>query len=395
MENAAAAAEVVPTHYGGITKEAWELKDDGSLHAVPYFWVASTADAEPTGVLATQDAVGQAAAALLQKLPPALAPSGAVGAFPCFTRGVNQYGAEHVEPDELSAALPGVRLYGMFAHGELGPSAFAGFAGADTPAQPCTQHSMHTVLAVHTTASVKEELSNLPPAQWSVRIQYSPPAAKSPPPSSSRAHSSSSSWRFLRTSASCSSLMQWSRRSKNRACCRAFADAIGTSSRAFSASCSRCAALRPASPHATAAGQRRSAASLTSSSRRSAREMQGRPKPVGERRPNVRLPRPPHGERRVERVRQARRAGEGVEVEQRARAVVGKVRRQRAVDFGAARGVEGGRGAQQRAHAALAQRRWRLSACHDRRSSASSASARARAFSSVESCSSMGGGGCS
>ena len=46
----------------------------------------------------------------------------------------------------------------MFAHGELGPSAFAGFAGADTPAQPCTQHSMHTVLAVHTTASVKEEL---------------------------------------------------------------------------------------------------------------------------------------------------------------------------------------------------------------------------------------------
>ena len=157
-KSAAAAAETVPTHYGGITKEAWELKEDGSLHAVPYFWVASTADAEPTGLLATQDAVGQATAALLQKLPPALAPSGAVGAFPCFTRGVNQYGAEHVEPDELSAALPGVRLYGMFAHGELGPSAFAGFAGADTPAQPCTQHSMHTVLAVHTTASVKEEL---------------------------------------------------------------------------------------------------------------------------------------------------------------------------------------------------------------------------------------------
>ena len=64
----------------------------------------------------------------------------------------------------------------------------------------------------------------------------------------------------------------------------------------------------------------------------------------GERRLIVRLPRPPHGERRVERVRQARRAGEGVEVEQRARAVVGKVRRQRVVDVGAARGVEGGRG---------------------------------------------------
>ena len=66
---------------------------------------------------------------------------------------------EHA-PDaaSASAALPGVRLYGMFAHGELGPSAFAGFAGADTPAQPCTQHSMHTVLAVHTTASMKEEV---------------------------------------------------------------------------------------------------------------------------------------------------------------------------------------------------------------------------------------------
>ena len=68
--------------------------------------------------------------------------------LPCFTRGVGQCGAE-LGPDELSAALPGVRLYGMFAHGELGPSAFAGFAGADTPAQPCTSLDAHHPRGAH------------------------------------------------------------------------------------------------------------------------------------------------------------------------------------------------------------------------------------------------------
>ena len=100
----------------------------------------------------------QAAAALLQKLPPALAPSGAVGAFPCFTRGVNQYGAEHVEPDELSAALPGVRLYGMFAHGELGPSRFSGFdSAAPAGGVPSEQHSMTSILALHTHSQADEK----------------------------------------------------------------------------------------------------------------------------------------------------------------------------------------------------------------------------------------------
>jgi hypothetical protein len=77
-----------------------------------------------------------------------------MGLFPCFTRGVNQYGRENVESSQVVQALPQARVYGKFAHGELGPAAFAGFPPRSTSAKgsptPCTQHSMTSILALHT-----------------------------------------------------------------------------------------------------------------------------------------------------------------------------------------------------------------------------------------------------
>jgi hypothetical protein len=77
-----------------------------------------------------------------------------VGLFPCFTRWVNQYGKENVESSQVVQELPQARVYGMFAHGELGPVAFAGFPLRPTSATlspiPCTQHSMTSTPTIHT-----------------------------------------------------------------------------------------------------------------------------------------------------------------------------------------------------------------------------------------------------
>ena len=84
--------------------------------------------------------------------------------MPCVdsTRGVNLYQAEDVESTAIAGvdALPrGARIYGMFAHGELGPSSFAGFTREAGMAVEHEQHSMTTILAVHTRdAGAKDEL---------------------------------------------------------------------------------------------------------------------------------------------------------------------------------------------------------------------------------------------
>jgi hypothetical protein len=41
------------------------------------------------------------------------------------------------------------RVFGMFAHGELGPSSFADFV-SDPNSISCTQHRMTSILAIHT-----------------------------------------------------------------------------------------------------------------------------------------------------------------------------------------------------------------------------------------------------
>merc|ERR1712066_603885 len=119
---------------------------------VPYFWVASREGTSPIGVSAFRGEASTAAAALLGQLPEGVAPAGTVGLFPCFTRGVNQYGKEDVESAAIVSSLPGAHVYGMFAHGELGPQSFSGYVGPQMqkPHAPCTQHSMTSILVIHT-----------------------------------------------------------------------------------------------------------------------------------------------------------------------------------------------------------------------------------------------------
>ena len=157
----ARVADRAPLHYGGITKEAFVRRDDGTLEPVPFFWVASPTKSEPTGVATFTEDAGGAASSLLTKVPQGWKPA-SVGLFPCFTRGVNLYDAEDVESTAIGTALQGeasgARIYGMFAHGELGPSDFAGFTSEAT-AVPHEQHSMTSILTVHTRpADEKDEV---------------------------------------------------------------------------------------------------------------------------------------------------------------------------------------------------------------------------------------------
>lgn len=140
-----------PLQYGGITKECWRVTDSGGLESVPYFWIADTSK-EPIGVSTFTDDAAEAVSSLLKKMPPGRQSSRSVGLFPCFTRGVNQYGAENVESDALSSVLDDAHIYGMFAHGELGPSEFAGFL-SEPNTLPCQQHSMTSILSVHTNSA--------------------------------------------------------------------------------------------------------------------------------------------------------------------------------------------------------------------------------------------------
>ncbi len=157
------AAGAPCVHFGGITKEAWAVRDpsgEPSLSRVPYFWVAAAPTAPPTAVRAFKGEAGEAASTLLTSLQnhPRTASAGTLrtaGLFPCFTRGVNKYGAENVESDAVSRVMPrDARLYGMFAHGELGPTStdedggvVAGGGGDAKVA--CTQHGGTTILAIH------------------------------------------------------------------------------------------------------------------------------------------------------------------------------------------------------------------------------------------------------
>lgn len=153
----AAAAASAPLHYGGITKEAWVLSN-GALQPVPFFWVASVAGgAAPVGVTTFTGEAGEAALGLFEQAP---GPVSAVGLFPCFTRGVNKYDAEDVETAAIAQVVGASRrMYGMFAHGELGPSRFSGFDSA-APAGgpvPSEQHSETSILALHTHLQADEK----------------------------------------------------------------------------------------------------------------------------------------------------------------------------------------------------------------------------------------------
>jgi hypothetical protein len=107
-------------------------------------------------IFAEEQEAGPVIQSLLSAVPTGRAPSNVVRLFPCFTRGVDQYeyGGENVESSHAVQELPQARVYGMFAQGELGPVAFAGFPPRPTsvtlPPIPCTQHSMTSTLTIHT-----------------------------------------------------------------------------------------------------------------------------------------------------------------------------------------------------------------------------------------------------
>lgn len=132
--------------YGGLAKACWRLEHSGDLASVPRFAVSA-----PSAVVTsfTGDA-SEAAAAAVQALPEAASPALAAGYFPCFCRGVNKYGEDGVEPAAF-AAVPGladVRLFGMFAHGELGPPV-GGPVLTSEGATKAELHSMTSILALY------------------------------------------------------------------------------------------------------------------------------------------------------------------------------------------------------------------------------------------------------
>ena len=151
-ESWAAVQAKAPLHFGGITKQCWRVKVKGnevSLDKVSYFWVADNTG-EMTGVSTFKGEAAEATKTLLQELPKGYKATGDVGLFPCFTRGVNQYGEENVESTAIATVMSSPRIYGMFAHGELGPTSFASFTN-EANNHECDQHGMTSILSIHAT----------------------------------------------------------------------------------------------------------------------------------------------------------------------------------------------------------------------------------------------------
>lgn len=137
-----------PVHYGGVSKENYVMNENGELTQTPYFWVGSKENDLPVGISTFTGEAADACKDLIDKLPTDYNLSGDVGLFPCYTRGVNHYGKEDVESSAIAASTENARVFGMFAHGELGPSTFSGFVDKATKI-PCEKHSMTSILSIH------------------------------------------------------------------------------------------------------------------------------------------------------------------------------------------------------------------------------------------------------
>mmetsp|Transcript_12087 Transcript_12087/g.17352 ORF Transcript_12087/g.17352 Transcript_12087/m.17352 type:complete len:356 (-) Transcript_12087:86-1153(-) len=127
--------------YGGVAKKCFKLEHSGDLVPVPQFAVST-----PQGVVTsfTGDAGEAAKDAFSSSDDLEVA-----GYFPCFCRGVNKYGEDNVEPAAFASnGMEGVPLFGMFAHGEIGPPQGSPVA-CDKEEKPVEveMHSMTSVLA--------------------------------------------------------------------------------------------------------------------------------------------------------------------------------------------------------------------------------------------------------
>jgi len=152
-----------PPCYGGVAKptahavpphtQNFVVDAGGKREGVAHFFVGNAKSAqEAVCTLSFTGEAGDAGRQLLEGLPPGVSPSGVVGLFPCFTRGVNSYDAFDVEPDALGKVIPGTRMYGMFAHGEIGPPAGDVCVGGEVAS---AKHSGTSILAVHAATSAK------------------------------------------------------------------------------------------------------------------------------------------------------------------------------------------------------------------------------------------------
>lgn len=135
---------------GGIAKATFQYSvDERAFQVVPYFVVSELQSPDRSVGATSFTADVEAAVRALLARKPADASVEAVALFPCFMRGKNEYGDNDVEPAAVSALLPGVPIYGMFCHGELGPRSNLGFDSTEPPQRSCGQHSMTTIVAVH------------------------------------------------------------------------------------------------------------------------------------------------------------------------------------------------------------------------------------------------------
>lgn len=132
--------------FGGVAKKCYTLQHSGDLEEVEQIAVST-----PAAVVSsfTGDAA-KATGAILDAADSGLA--SAVGYFPCFCRGVNKYGEDNIEPKQFAGAgLEGVPLFGMFAHGELGPPVGEPIVCTAETEAACgvEMHSMTSVMALY------------------------------------------------------------------------------------------------------------------------------------------------------------------------------------------------------------------------------------------------------
>lgn len=136
--------------FGGVAKRCFALKHSGDLEEVAQVAVSSNAAVVSSFIGEARTATG----AILEAAGTENKAYSALGYFPCFCRGVNKYGEDDVEVKEFAAAgLEGVPIFGMFAHGEIGPP-----VGGPIQCTPETDalssvevHSMTSVVALYST----------------------------------------------------------------------------------------------------------------------------------------------------------------------------------------------------------------------------------------------------
>ncbi|CAE7948571.1 unnamed protein product [Symbiodinium sp. KB8] len=124
-----------------LGKACYKLEHSGDLVPVDEFVVSSSV---PSAVTSFD---GDNAAEMAKATAAAVgSPATAAGYFPCFCRGYNKYEENDVEPKafEGDGGLAGVPLFGMFAHGELGPGMDATVA-ASAEEVPKPSHEIHSM----------------------------------------------------------------------------------------------------------------------------------------------------------------------------------------------------------------------------------------------------------